>query len=536
MIDRILYNANLYTLNPQQPRATALALRGETILAVGSNDDMRRLAGPNTVQDNLEGRFVMPGLVDAHIHWEHTAKAHFSAQLIDIPSLAATLEAIASFAEKSSDEWIIGSGWLQDTWEDVAYRFPTAADLDRVTGARPAYLRAKSGHAAWVNSAALERADINAETPDPPGGRIGRGPDGAPDGVLYESPAMRLVADCIPSLTPERLAEMMRVVQAEAWRYGLTGLHDYDDPSCMAALQILREQGKLGLRIVKQINDPYIDHAHALGIRTGFGDTWLRIGALKIFADGALGPRTATMLASYEGEPDNYGVVVTEKAHMHELVSRATRLGLPATIHAIGDRAMRDVLDIFAAVRAEEATLGIPRAARRHRIEHVQVLHPDDIGRLAELDLIASMQPIHAISDWRLAERYWGARSAYSYHWRAQLDAGTRLVFGSDAPIDPFDTRKGLYAALTRQDLTGQPEGGWYPEACITLSEALAAYTTGPAYAAGLEAISGQLRPGYLADLTVLDRNPFDSEPAELLDMAFVGTMVGGAWQHRTFD
>ncbi len=534
-IDRIVYNADVHTFAPEQARVSALAIRGEQIVAWGSDDEMRRLAGPDTQQDNLEGRVVLPGLVDAHIHWEHTAKAHFSANLMDIPSLAETLAALADFAGTSKDEWLLGGGWLQDLWPDVENRFPTAADLDAVTGARPAYLRAKSGHAAWVNSAALQVAGITRETPDPPGGRVGRAADGSPDGVLYEWPAMRLVAERIPPVSPERLAEMMLVVQEQAWRYGLTGLHDYDNPSCLVALQLLRERGQLGLRVVKQINEPYIEHAHALGLRSGFGDDWLRLGALKIFADGALGPRTAAMLAPYDGEPENLGVVVTEKARIYDLVSRASALGLPATIHAIGDRAMRDVLDVFEQVRAEEAAAGIPRVVRRHRIEHVQVIHPDDLPRLAALDIIASMQPIHAISDWRLAERYWGERAAYSYQWRAQLAAGARLVFGSDAPIDPFDTRKGLYAALTRTDLTGQPGGGWYPEACISLLEALAAYTTGPAYAAGMEAHAGRLAPGYLADLTVLDRDPFAVDASALLDMAFVGTLVGGTWRHRAF-
>jgi hypothetical protein len=317
----------------------------------------------------------------------------------------------------------------------------------------------------------------------------------------------------------------------------LTGIHDFDDPSCLIALQLLRERGELGLRVVKNINAPWIEHAHELGIRWGFGDEWLRIGGLKIFTDGALGPRTAHMIEPYEGEPDNYGIVVTDNETIYELVSRASAAGIPTTIHAIGDRAVHDVLDVYQAVRQEEAARGIPRLARRHRIEHVQLIHPQDAHRLGELGIIASMQPIHATSDWQMSEQYWGNRARYSYNWRLQIDAGAVLAFGSDAPVEPFEPLKGIFAAITRRRPDGSPgPDGWFPEQRLDMDTALRGFTQGPAYAAGMEDHLGTLAPGFLADLLVLDRDLYAVPPDEILDTQVLGTMIGGEWKHRIFD
>jgi len=510
MIDRILLNARIYTLNPAQPVATALAIHRDRIVALGDDSSMRALAGPQTIIDNADGKAVIPGLIDAHIHWEgvkHTPPG----------------------------EWIVGRGWTQDHWPDRA--FPTAADLDTVAPRNPVYLGAKSGHAAWVNSLALKVAGITASTPSPAGGDIQRDGAGHPTGILLEDPAMMLVWQKIPRPTPEQTADWMVEAQQIAWAAGLTGIHDYDNPSCMVALQILRERGELGLRVVKQINAPWIAHAHALGIRSGFGDNWLRIGGLKIFADGALGPRTAAMLEPYEGEPDNTGITVTDKEEMFDLVSRASAAGLPATIHAIGDRAVHDALDVYEAVRAEEAARGVPRSAMRHRIEHVQIIHPDDAPRLGKLGIIASMQPIHATSDWEMAERYWGVRAQWAYNWRAQLEAGAVLAFGSDAPVEPLEPLKGIFAAVTRRRPDGTPgPEGWYPEGRLDMDTTLRAFTQGPAYAAGMEHDLGMIAPGYLADLVMLDRDLFTIPPDELLETQVLGTMVGGAWKFRQFD
>lgn len=533
MIERILTNAHIITLNPAQPHARALAIGGGRILALGDDDEIRALVSPGTIIENMEGRPIIPGLTDAHIHWEGVAHSLADVDVFEVPSKDEALRRVAERVQRTPPgEWIVGHGWSQAYWADQS--FPTAADLDAVAPQHPVYLSAKSGHAAWVNSAALRAAGLSANTPDPPGGSLHRDASGRLTGLLLEAPAMNLVWDRIPPRTPEQTANLMAEAQRQAWAAGLTCIHDFDDPSCLVALQLLRERGELGLRVVKNINDPYIEHAHALGIRWGFGDEWLRIGGLKIFADGALGPRTAHMIAPYEGEPDNYGIVVTDKEQMHELVSRASAAGLPSTIHAIGDRAVHDVLDVYEAVRQEEAARGISPQARRHRIEHVQLIHPDDAGRLGALQIIASMQPIHATSDYEMAERYWGERTRMSYNWRLQLEAGAVLAFGSDSPVEPFEPLKGIYAAVTRRRPDGSPgPDGWYPELRLDLDTTLRAFTQGPAYAAGMERDLGMLAPGFLADLVVLDRDLYAIPPDEILEVQVLGTMIGGEWRWR---
>lgn len=531
MIERILYNGHIVTQDDDYARSTALVILHGRIVAAGSDDEVLALVGPGTIKQNLEGRTVIPGLTDAHMHWRWTSRALSEVDVFEVPDKAVAVQRVAErVAESEPGEWIVGHGWTQDFWPDKL--FPTAADLDPAAPDNPVYLRAKSGHALWVNTVALRIAGIDASTIDPPGGQIGRDEAGNPTGILYET-ALGLVSRHLPGIDSERMIAHMEAAQKLALASGLTGFHDFDGPDCMNELQILRERGKLGLRVVKNINNPYIEHAHALGIRRGFGDDWIRIGALKIFADGALGPRTALMVDPYEGEPENYGIVYTDKEEIYQLVSKASAAGLPSTVHAIGDRAVHDVLDVVEAVRKEEAERGEPTSTRRHRIEHLQIVHPNDLHRLAELDIIASMQPIHATSDYQMADAYWGPRSKLAYNPRAQIDQGVVVAFGSDSPIDPFDPLAGIYAAVTRRRPDGAPgPDGWYPENRITVAEALRGFTIGPAYAASMEDRLGRLVPGYLADLVVLDRNLMTIPPDEILDTRVVGTMVDGRWRY----
>lgn len=530
-VDRILYNGSIITLNDGQPRATALAIHAGRIVALGGDLEMLALAGPGTIRENLGGQTVIPGLTDAHIHWEGTARALHQVNVFEVADKRVAIERVSERAASApAGQWITGHGWFQDIWPDKA--FPTAADLDPVSPAHPVFLRAKSGHAGWANSLALKLSGITRETPDPDGGQLLRDAQGNPTGVLLED-AMLLVARNIPAPTPEQLADEMLAAQRLALASGLTSIHDFDEPSCLRALQVLRERGQLGLRVVKNINKRWLDAALDSGLRGGFGDDWIRIGGLKIFADGALGPRTAAMIAPYEGEPENYGIVIVEKEEMIEWVTRATLAGLPATIHAIGDRAVHDVLDVYEIARAREAAAGIAPAQRRHRIEHVQLIHPDDKGRLAQLRVIASMQPLHATSDMYAADRYWGTRAQWAYNARLQIDQGVVVAFGSDSPIEPFEPLKGIHAAVTRRRPDGAPgPDGWYPELRLTVDEALRGFTRGPAYAAGMEDRLGQLAPGYYADLVVLAQNPYTAAPDELLHLPVVATMVDGVWRH----
>ncbi|MFN3928447.1 MAG: amidohydrolase [Thermoflexus sp.] len=518
--DWILWNARIYTQDPERPVAEAIAIAGERIVAVGSAEEARSWPRARARLLDLGGAVVLPGLIDAHLHLEGYARRRIGVD-VDTPTLEEALARVARRAAYTPPgAWIIGRGWLQERWG----RFPTADDLDRVAPAHPVALWARSGHALWVNREAMRRAGITAGTPDPPGGRIARDPRGEPVGLFFER-AMDLIARAIPEPSTEELAEALYEALHELAALGLTAVHNFDGPRSFAALQILHERGDLPLRVVQHLPLAMLDHAIALGLRTGFGDAWLRVGAVKIFADGALGPRTAWMLAPYEGEPENLGIAFTSLDVMQEAARQATAAGLWLAVHAIGDRANREVLDLFAELRALETRLGIPPEARRHRIEHAQLVHPDDLPRFGQLGILASMQPIHAISDRPMAERYWGERCATAYAWRALKEHGARLAFGSDAPVESPNPWWGLHAAVIRD--------GWHPEQALTLEEALEAYTVGSAWAAGLERAQGRLRPGMWADLVVLPADPFRIAPEELRGLEVLGTMVGGRWVYQ---
>jgi predicted amidohydrolase YtcJ len=410
--------------------------------------------------------------------------------------------------------------------------------LDAQVSDRPVYLEARSGHATWVNSIALRLAGIDATTADPPGGHIDRMPSGEPSGILFET-AMEIVHDLVPIPAPQQLAEQIKVAVERAHRSGLTGVHDFDGPLAFKAFQLLKEQGQLSLRIVKNIPVDYLEQAIDLGLRQGFGDDWLRIGGVKTFADGALGPRTAWMIDPYEGEPENYGICVTDPEEMMANVSKASAAGLPSTIHAIGDRAVHHVLNVFEAVRKEEQERGILPDQRRHRIEHVQIIHPDDTHRLGRLGIIASMQPVHAISDMDMADAYWGERANYAYNWRLQLNAGAPVAFGSDAPIEAIEPLPNIQAAVTRRRADGSPgEAGWRAgnNGCLSVDETVRGFTLGSAYAAGVEDRLGRLTAGYLADLVVLEQDIYTCDPLAIASTGVAGTMVNGRWVYRDFD
>jgi predicted amidohydrolase YtcJ len=535
-IERILINGHIRTLHSGLPSAEALAIGGGRVLALGSSDEMRRLAGSSAAIDDLGGAHVLPGFTDSHVHWSGTAQALYS---VDLSTAATRDEAVARIAARVAStprgEWVLGAGWSHAAWEGDQ-RFPTASDLDVVSPDHPVMMRARSGHALWANSAAMRLCGVDADTLDPPGGGLLRDEAGMPTGIFLEWTAMELINRHVPRDTTDRLIEKMRAAQAHAHRLGLTGIHDFDWRDSMIALQRMRMQGSLSLRVVKQINLEYLDSLLDLGMQHGFGDAWFRFGWLKIFIDGALGPRTASMIEPYDGEPENIGIVVVEKEQALQAVRRASAAGFPSTVHAIGDRAVRDILDVFQQVRTEEAASGIPRDHRRHRIEHVQLIHPDDVGRLAELDVIASTQPIHATSDMVFADKYWGARCAYAYNPRLQLDRGVLVLFGSDSPVDSLSPIAGIHAAVTRRRADGAPGiDGWYPAARVTIDEAVRGYTVNPARAAGIAHRAGQIAPGYDADLVVLDRDLYTSDPHTLLDTQVMGTMTDGQWQHRNF-
>ncbi|NDJ52451.1 MAG: amidohydrolase family protein [Chloroflexi bacterium] len=535
--DTVLFNGMIHTQFDRMPKVTALAIRDDRIVALGSDEAMLTLLKPRGAAINLDGKTVIPGLTDAHVHLSWYADFLHHADLTAATSAQHAAQLVADQAQDSPPgEWVRGRGWAQDDWPDRA--FPTAAILDELLPDNPVYLPARSGHAAWVNTPALKAANVMATTEDPPGGQIMRDEAGQPTGVLLET-AMKLVSQVIPSPSPEQVAEQVKVAIQRAHRNGLTGVHDFDWDLALRAFQLLKERGDLSLRIVKMINVPQLDWAVDLGLRFGFGDDLLRLGQIKTFADGALGPRTAWMIEPYENEVDNFGICTADPEEMLHNVSRASAAGFPSTIHAIGDRAVREVLRIYEAVRQEEAARGLQPSDRRHRIEHVQVIHPDDGPRLGQLGVIASMQPIHATSDMIMADDYWGDRAAYAYNWRLQVDAGATLALGSDAPIEAIEPLPNIQAAVTRRRPDGSPgPRGWRNQnkEALSVSEALHGFTVGAAYAAGMEDRLGRLAPGYLADLVVLEQDILTINPMEIGATAVEGTMIGGEWVYRHFD
>jgi predicted amidohydrolase YtcJ len=523
---RLLTNGGIHTHAGEAATAEALLIVGDRVLAAGTRAELRsHWPGPAEVID-LRGRTVFPGLCDAHLHLEKYARA---VGLIDCGT-STRRECLERVRQKAlgarRDEWILGHGWNQNDWDGHG----TAAELDAVAPDNPTYLTAKSLHAAWANRRALQLAGVEARSTDPPGGAILRQADGAPSGILLEA-AMSLVAERIPEPTAQSVAEEIRQAQPRLWQAGITAIHDFDGPRCLRALQLLRAQEGLGLRVLKSIPVEYLEQALALGLQSGFGDEWIRIGHVKVFADGALGPRTAAMLQPYDGEPDNLGMLLVDREGVLETGMAAARGGLPLAIHAIGDRANHEVLEGLASLRRYEVSQGIPPL--RHRIEHVQVLHPDDVPRLARLGLVASMQPIHATSDMVMAERYWGGRNRFAYAWRSQLQQGALLAFGSDAPVESPNPFLGLHAAVTRRRSDGSPgPNGWIPEERLRLEEALRAFTEGPAIVAGVADRIGRLDPGCLADLIVLEQDPYKTPPHELASLRPSATMVSGRWVH----
>jgi hypothetical protein len=497
------------------------------IFAVGDLDGLRA-EFPRAELENLDGAILLPGLTDAHIHLQHYA---FALQMVDCDTatLQACLEAVAAKAAQTEPgAWIRGHGWRQNDWPEG---FGTAAMLDQAAPNNPVYLSAASLHAGWANSLALRASGIGGDTAAPPNGRIQRDAQGQATGILFEE-AMGPVEDTIPRATQAEITEAIYSAQGELWQLGLTGAHNFDRRASFVALQSLREEGRLGLRTISHIPVERMKHAIEAGLRSGFGDDLLRVGMVKVFADGALGPRTAAMLEPYAGEPDNRGMLFVDREELLEIAQRAARGGLGMTVHAIGDRANHEVLNAFEQLRGFEQAEGLP--VQRHRIEHVQLLHPDDLGRLAELGVIASMQAIHQPADMEAADTYWGGRSQYSYAWKAQLAAGAVLALGSDAPVERPNPFLGLHAAVSRRRLDGSPgPEGWHPEQRLTLQEALLGYTQGPAYAAGMEDRLGMLAPGYLADLIVLEQDPYQIPADDLAALKPNATMVGGDWVWR---
>jgi predicted amidohydrolase YtcJ len=522
----IFTNGRIRTMDPAHPAVDALAVAGGRILAAGRGKDLQE-AFPRFAVVDLGARTVVPGFTDSHIHLPAYGIGLRRVDLRRARSLPEAVQQVReAVARTPSGSWVQGHGWDKNLWPED--RFPTRRDLDPISSATPVALSSKDGHLLWVNTAALHRAGIDRRTTDPVGGAIERDTHGEPTGILKET-AEDFLWDVVPASSAAEIEDGIRAAQEVMHRSGITAVHNFVgtasfDGATFVAFRRLVERGELRLRVWATLPEKSIDHAGALGLRTGFGDEWLRVGPVKIFADGTLGSQTAAMLDPFGGEPGNVGITIHTREELIELVGRAVGAGLWCAIHAIGDRANRWVLDAYETHRQASQAVGA-----RHRIEHVQVLHRDDLPRLAALDVIASMQPIHCTSDRDIADRYWGERSGLAYAWQSLRRTGARLVFGSDAPVETPDVFQGLYAAVTRKRAEEPGRPAWYPDETLPVDEALRAYTEMPAYASGTESFMGRLAEGYLADFVVLADDPLTAEPERLLHTEVAATVVGGA-------
>lgn len=498
--------------------ADAIAVRGGRVLAVGAEPEVAAAAGPDAERVDARGATVTPGLVDAHLHLLAWARSLEEVALDDAASAAAVAERVARAAARGPGV-VVGRGWAPHAWPDRPHR----ALLDRAAPGRVVLLHSRDFHAMWVSGAALAAAGITRDTPDPPGGVIERDAAGEPTGVLREHAVRGAAAlDRDRPLGEETLTRAIRRLHAA----GITAVHDFEGPEALQRLSLRARDGGPRVRVLMHLAHAHLDQALALGLASGIGDDSFRIGAVKLFADGTLGSRTAAMLEPYEGGGSGLDLMSAEE--LSATVARALGGGLAVAIHAIGDRATRRALDAF-----EAAGAALRRPRLPSRIEHLQLVADGDVARLVRLGVAASMQPQHAISDLDLAERAWGARCARAYAWRTFRDAGAMPAFGSDAPVEPPDPAAGLRAAVTRARSDGTPPGGWHPAQRLSLDEALTCYTSVPARLAGDDPARGTLRPGAPAELVVWNADLHALDPMDLGSAAPALTMLDGEVVHR---
>jgi predicted amidohydrolase YtcJ len=529
----LLLNGAIYTMDAQRPRAQAVAIdqRSGYITAVGDNAEVRAAGGAGAEIVDLRGRVVLPGFIDAHVHLLGYAQRSARVRLEGCTSEDEAAERVRRQAEQTAPgEWIGGDHWDKNLWPGGA--FPTKASLDRAAPNHPVALWSKDGHLLWVNSQALARAGITRETPDPPGGAILRDGQGEPIGILQEYAAAGLVDALVTRPGPEENLRLLRGALRELLSQGITSIHDIEDDTALRLFEHLRDRGELTERVLMYLPRHVLPDLRRLGLQSGFGDHHLRIGGIKIFADGTLGSQTAAMLQPFEGQPENRGILAITPAEMNAMLIVAAGGGVSVAIHAIGDRACRVALDGI-----EEAIGKKPRGPARglvdphrlrFRLEHVQLIAPDDLARMARMGVVASVQPFHAVADRDVADRYWGRRARRAYPYATMLEQGIAMALGSDAPVEIFDPLRILHAAVMRRDDQTPERDPWTPDQAMPLNRAIWAYTVGAAYAGGEERIKGTITEGKLGDLVVLREDLFTIPPERLTEAGVTATIVGG--------
>jgi predicted amidohydrolase YtcJ len=525
--DLIVRNAKIWTVDKSQPTAQAVAVLGERIVAVGSDAEIEAWRGPNTRVIDAGGKLLLPGFNDAHTHFVQSGAALANLQLHDVTSPTEFARRVAQKAkEVAKGEWILGGNWDETRWTPPA--LPTKDLIDSFTSDKPVFLSRYDGHSALANSAALRLAGITRQTPDPPGGVIVRDAQGNPTGVLRDA-AVDFVSKVIPPLSHEQRLEAIKRAMALAASVGVTSVQNMNpDYADIAAYAELRERHELTVRVyAAPLITEGVDDQVKLGLRHAFGGPFLRIGVVKAFADGSLGSRTAYFFEPYSDQPGNYGLLsdeMTPLSLMRERMMKADSAGLQICTHAIGDRAISTVLDLYAEVIRAHGD-----ADRRFRIEHAQHMAAKDFDRFAQLHVIASVQPYHAIDDGRWAESHIGHdRASRTYAFRTFLNHGVRLALGTDWDVAPLNPMLTIYAAVTRATLDGKHPNGWFPEQKLTVAEAIEGYTMGSAYAEFQEKEKGSITPGKLADMVLLSDDLFAIPPEAIRRVRVATTIVGG--------
>jgi predicted amidohydrolase YtcJ len=522
--DTIFLNGDIYT-QATPPRAQAMALREGRIIAVGSNDDIRKLKGAHTHVVDLGGHFVMPGFNDAHVHLEHAGLELLSVDLRGTRSLQEMQQRIAASAKTATaGEWLVGGGWDQTLWTDG--KLPTRQDIDAVSGAHPAVFIRVDGHISVANTAALKAGGVTPQTQAPEGGKIDHDHDGQPTGILRET-ARGLVESKIPPPSPSRLRRAAELATADAARWGITSAQDNSSWESFLVYEDLEREGKLTLRISEwlRFDDP-VSLLETHRAHHPADDPMLHTAMLKGFMDGSLGSRTAALLAPYSDDSGNSGLPQYEQGKLNRMAIERALAGFQIGFHAIGDRAAQMALEAFA--EAERSAKENDKTRDfRFRIEHDQVITSGQFAQYKKLGVIASVQPSHLLTDMHWAiERIGADRAKTSYPWKQFLDDGIPLAFGTDYPVEPITPFRGVYAAVTRKNEAGTKE--YFPEQKLTIEQAIAAYTTGSAYAQFAEKDKGTLAPGMLGDFVVLDRDLTKVAPPEILKTRVLRTVVGG--------
>jgi predicted amidohydrolase YtcJ len=520
----IYRNGRIYTNDPRSPWAEAMLVRGEEIIAVGEDDEVAGLADKGAQVIDLEKHFVMPGFNDAHVHIGGAGQDWVAVRLNGVQTVAELQKRLAAgVAGHKEGEWITGSGWDHTFWPEK--KFPNRQQLDAVSPKNPVILTHISGHVAVANSLAMQLAGITKSTSDPAGGEIEKDAAGEPTGMLKEGAAIRLVESKIPAPSAEQRRRGVELALADVAQHGVTSVQDNSEWEDFLTYRAIKNDGKLTVRITEWLPFPApLEKLEQMRRDGGTTDPWLRTGALKMVTDGALGSRTAAMLAPYSDDAGTSGIITMPADKLRALAIERDKAGFQLNFHAIGDRANRVSLDAFEAA----AKANGPRD-RRDRIEHAQVVALADIPRFARLQVIASMQPSHETSDMRWAEQRVGPeRVKGAYAWATMQKFGVRLAFGTDYDVEPITPFRGLYACVTRELPEGGPQGGWQPQEKISLDDCIRAYTTGSAYGEFMEGKKGELKEGEFADFVVLSNDLTKVAPREYVNTKVLRTVVGG--------